>query len=1247
MSNTSIKLKKSSVSGKIPLVSDIDYGELAINYADGKLYYKHSDTSIRSFLDSGQILYLIDSDYLKSIINSTYLIANRPINLLEDSNPALANNLNLNGHNITDSGTSGSITMSGNITGGTITATSDFISTAAWDATAGGGQLYLNGATGNRIDFNTNGVAGPSYTTRSTGTKLLLYPALSGVQVDYAMGISPATMWSSVPVNDSAFSFKWYGGDINVASLTGTGNFTSSGTITASQVISTSNNTGQNFKIGDDAWIGDINVANTARISGGQDATQGYIVFGNSNDIALGRSGTGPLTYGGIFSAVELTSTNASGDEGGQINLSIPVTNTTLGGTVTVDVYQNKLRFFEGSVNAKGAYIDLSACANGVGTNLLTGGAGDLFDSAAANSVLDSATANGTGLTYSNGTISIANTGVVAGTYGSASLVPVFTINAQGQIDSAGTVSVAGVSNTSWDSTNGYLIINTADGGSYYTTITLDPYTTSDLAEGTNKYYTSVRADSDARNAITGSTGISYSPSTGVITSNDGQIVHDNLSGFVSNEHIDHSAVTLTAGVGLNGGGDLTTSRTFNIDSAELYANFSHDAFKDFVSNEHIDHTSVTITAGSGLTGGGDISTSRTINIGQGTGITVSADAIATNDAQIVHDNLSGFVANEHIDHSTVTLTAGVGLNGGGTIAASRTFNIDSAELYANFSHDAFKDFVSNEHIDHSSVSIIAGNGLTGGGTIAASRTLSIDSSQIKGLFSAGTGVTYNSGTGSISIGQAIGTGNTPTFTGLSAGSSRITSVATPSASTDAANKGYVDEVAQGLKAAPSVEVATTANLSATYNNGTLGVGATLTSTTNGAFPTIDGVTVATTTPGDNGVLVKNQTSALQNGRYNLTQVGNGSTPWILTRCGVCDQSSEIPGSYVFVTGGSTQANTGWTAYVANTSTFTVGTDNITYFQFSGAGTYTAGSGLKLTGSVFSIDSATPAPLATKLANARTIAISGDITGTATSFDGSASITITSAITSGSIVNADINASAAIADTKLATISTAGKVSNSATTATNANTANAIVARDASGNFTAGTVTAALSGNATTATNLSTNRTNWSTNGTITAVVGQLGWKNYTNNHTIFDASAGTAPDGTGVSNTDAISPWAPTQPTLMGWDGTSTYGVRVDAARISGSTSGNAATATTLQTARTIGGVSFNGSANIDLPGVNTTGNQNTSGTAAGITGYSGTYWTSNNDGAASGLDADLLDGQHGSYYRINVYNSSGTLLN
>ncbi|AHV82127.1 hypothetical protein [Synechococcus phage S-EIVl] len=86
-----------------------------------------------------------------------------------------------------------------------------------------------------------------------------------------------------------------------------------------------------------------------------------------------------------------------------------------------------------------------------------------------------------------------------------------------------------------------------------------------------------------------------------------------------------------------------------------------------------------------------------------------------------------------------------------------------------------------------------------------------------------------------------------------------------------------------------------------------------------------------------------------------------------------------------------------------------------------------------------------------------------DQTGTVVTTGDNGSVTSTM-ILDGAILNVDINASAGIVDTKLATIATAGKVSNSATTATNANTASAIVARDASGNFTAGTITAALTG---------------------------------------------------------------------------------------------------------------------------------------------------------------------------------------
>jgi len=178
---------------------------------------------------------------------------------------------------------------------------------------------------------------------------------------------------------------------------------------------------------------------------------------------------------------------------------------------------------------------------------------------------------------------------------------------------------------------------------------------------------------------------------------------------------------------------------------------------------------------------------------------------------------------------------------------------------------------------------------------------------------------------------------------------------ADPTLPLQAATKEYVDTIASAsIHYHDPVRVESPINLNATYNNGTSGVGATLTNAGTQVALVIDGVTVAT----NDRVLVYQQTNQTQNGVYVVTNTGSGSTNWVLTRSddtdsyGPSDPDALGAGDAFFVQQGATGAGE---LYVCNTpGTITFGTTNITFSQIAATAVYTAGSGLTLTGTEFS-----------------------------------------------------------------------------------------------------------------------------------------------------------------------------------------------------------------------------------------------------------------------------------------------------
>lgn len=241
--------------------------------------------------------------------------------------------------------------------------------------------------------------------------------------------------------------------------------------------------------------------------------------------------------------------------------------------------------------------------------------------------------------------------------------------------------------------------------------------------------------------------------------------------------------------------------------------------------------------------------------------------------------------------------------------------------------------------------SVATGTGLTGG-PITSSGTISIaNTGVVAGSYGTRSSVPVLSINAQGQITSAINTGidNISLTTG---------SISTsPVNATDLVNKQYVDLVAAGLKFHQACNYATTADLGATYNNGSSGVGATLTGTTS-VFG-VDGGTP----PVGNRILVHNQTNDAQNGVYTVTTTGTTAN-WVLTRATDYDTAGVLPnqinqGDFIFIISGNKFGSSSWVQQTP--LPITIGTTPIVFVQFSSLTTYFAGTGLTLTGQTFSI----------------------------------------------------------------------------------------------------------------------------------------------------------------------------------------------------------------------------------------------------------------------------------------------------
>jgi hypothetical protein len=576
------------------------------------------------------------------------------------------------------------------------------------------------------------------------------------------------------------------------------------------------------------------------------------------------------------------------------------------------------------------------------------------------------------------GSTELANSGVTAGVYGTATNIPVFTIDAKGRVTAATTVP-ATISGYVPDTRQVIAGTGLNGGGQLSANVTLnvdlssatplavfqsgDAGTSTDIARADHRH---PAIDLSSDDEVDGTLGLNSGGTARSIVATPGAVVWSGADGLYVSAVGAPGQVLVSGGTGAPTWGSalIVSDQAANV----VYAGPTSGpdaptAFRLLVTDDLPSSGVVAATYGAAATVPVfTVNAKGQITAVTNTAIAIDASQITAGTLAVARGGtgLSTTPANGEIDigngtgftRTTLTASSGISItNGAGSISVGNSgvlsFSGGTTGLTPASPTTGGVTLAGTLNVANggSGAATLTGY-LKGNGTSAFTGSATIPNTDITGL---GTMSTQNASsvaiTGGTVNGASIGA-TTPaagTFTSVGMTSGTITTA--PSSGNDIVNKTYADSIATGINFHQSCRLATTAALpSNTYNNGVSGVGATLTATANGAL-SVDSTAVAAT----NRILVKNEVNQAYNGVYVVTQTGSAGAPFILTRATDFDTTGSgvdqiDAGDFFLITAGSTLANTSWVQQTP--LPITVGTTGIVFSQFGAPLTYSAGTGL-------------------------------------------------------------------------------------------------------------------------------------------------------------------------------------------------------------------------------------------------------------------------------------------------------------